>query len=339
MYSKISKTVIALFSLLLAVSFSAEAGFKSGYKSSYRSSYKSSYKPSSASKSYSSSSSSSSSSSRLSTKTASKPLSTSQKTVIAGSGAALTVGTASASESKSASAAPVASKSDRGVKADVATKKSVSGAKLVEKRGKIYIPDKTSAEVSAVAPSRRISGTSSRDYTSMRQSAPENVRTIIRERERSGTDWTSLALMYWMMSSSNSHASSLSASDKTWIQQQIKEQENNGVSREAALGELNEAGVDLSTLPEPDNTDSKTAVQFTYDLPKAFTAGKLWMFVVSATRDGKKQAPDCELEGATFMKKSNNLLVRWKAPAAVGQKTDMKCKAFGAEEIKSLLSA
>ena len=51
-------------------------------------------------------------------------------------------------------------------------------------------------------------------------------------------------MLYWITSSSNSHASLPTSSDKEWIQQQIEEQESSGASREAAINELKAAGVD-----------------------------------------------------------------------------------------------
>lgn len=317
MRSKISNIVIALFSLFLAVSFSAEAGYKSSYKSSYRPSYKSS----SSSRSYSTPPSSTSSKSSSSSST-SKPLSTGTKAAVAG--AVVSAGAISASE-----------KASGGLTGGVAAKKSVTGAELVDKKGKI-----STANKSTVNTSQRIPGTSGRDYGALRKSAPDNVRTIIRERERSGTDWTTLAMMYWMMSSSNSHASSLSSSDKDWIQRQIKEQESSGESREAAISELKSAGVDTSTLKVADDSHhpDQPTVSFSYDMPKAFTAGHVWVFVVNAEQDDKKQAPTCELDGAIFMTEKDKLYVKWKAPASAGQKTEMKCKAFGVEEVKTLVS-
>lgn len=212
----------------------------------------------------------------------------------------------------------------------------MTGAELVDKKGKISTTSKSSVNTS-----QRIPGTSGRGYAALSKSAPDNVRTIIRERERSGTDWTTLAMMYWMMSSSNSHAASLSSSDKDWIQRQIKEQESSGESREEALSELKAAGVDTSSLKVADGSHhaDKPSVSFSYDMPKAFTAGHVWVFVVNATQDDKKQAPSCELQGAKFTAEKDKLYVKWKAPETVGQKTEMKCTAFGVKEVKTLVSA
>lgn len=337
MRSKISNVVIALLSLLLAVSFSAEAGYKSSYKSSYRSSYKSS----SSSHSYPTQSSATSSKSSSSSYS-SKPLTTGSKAAAVGAGAAVSAGAVSASEKSSGGLASGKSEEATGKSASdatvggVAAKKSVTGAELVNKKGTISTTRKSSENSSQSIP-----GTSGRDYGLLRKTAPDNVRTIIRERERSGTNWTTLAMMYWMMSSSNSHASSLSSSDKDWIQQQIKQQESNGGSRDEAISELKAAGIDTSTLKVADDSHhaDKPPVAFSYDMPKAFTADHVWVFVVTAEQNDKKQAPSCELQGATFVAKKDELFVKWKAPATAGQKTEMKCKAFGAEETKSLVSA
>ncbi len=248
MRSKISKTSISLICLMLVAS-SAEAGYKS---SSYRSSYKSSFRPSSITRSYTSSTRVQASRTVNDTPApaGTRPLTTRQKAMIAGPGAALTVGAVSASSgnkpSESTSGkvrnqadgyAVVSSRSqtkgdNEGAAAGTTPKKSVSGSELVAKKGTISASSPSSVKSSSIAPAQRIPGTSGRDYSNLRQAAPDNVRTVIRERERSGTDWTTLALMYWMMSSNNSHASSLTSSNKEWIQQQIDEQESNGASRE-----------------------------------------------------------------------------------------------------------
>lgn len=354
MRSKISKTSISLICLMLVAS-SAEAGYKS---SSYRSSYKSSFRPSTITRSYNSSTRSQASRTVNDTPApaSTKPLTTSQKAMIAGSGAALTVGAVSASSghkpSESTSGkvknqaggyAVVSSRSqtkgdNEGAAAGTTPKKSVSGSELVAKKGTIPASSPTSEKSSSIAPAQHIPGTSGRDYSNLRQAAPDNVRTVIRERERSGADWTTLALMYWMMSSNNSHASSLTSSDKGWIQQQIEEQESSGASREAAINELKAAGVDTSSMTVVDNSQHASTVSFSYDMPTELKAGKVWTFVVNATWNDKKQAPSCELQGAKFMADKDKLYGMWKAPETVGQKTQMKCKAFGVEEIKTLVS-
>ncbi|EOE2617068.1 hypothetical protein ACKDCF_005280, partial [Klebsiella pneumoniae] len=148
-----------------------------------------------------------------------------------------------------------------------------------------------------------------------------------------------LAMLYWITSSSNSHASSLTSSDKEWIQQQIEEQESSGASREAAINELKAAGVDTSSMTVADNSQHASTVSFSYDMPTELKAGKVWTFVVNATWNDKKQAPSCKLQGAKFIADKDKLYGMWKAPETVGQKTQMKCKAFGVEEIKTLVSS
>lgn len=321
---KINKGVIALFSLFLATSLSAEAGYKSSHKSSYRSSYKSSY---SSPRSYSTLSSSSSIGSSYSPNR--KPLSAGDTS---SANAGSTVGkNVSALASDKGPETSVKSGRDS-VPSEFTPKKSMTGSNLVNKKGTIIAESKSSGKSS-----QRIPGTSRNDYTTLSNAAPDNVRTIIRERERSGTNWTTLAMMYWMMSSSNSHSSSLSSSDREWINTQIRNQENNGESRYSAIKELKDAGVDTSMLKTtaPDNP----SVTFSYDMPKAFKADHVWMFSVTALHEDKKQAPSCELPDATFVTDKNELFIKWKAPATVGKKTEMKCKAFGMEEVKTLVSA
>ncbi|HBT8380423.1 TPA: hypothetical protein MCL02_005495, partial [Klebsiella pneumoniae] len=86
------------------------------------------------------------------------------------------------------------------------------------------------------------------------------------------------------------------------------------------------------------NSQHASTVSFSYDMPTELKAGKVWTFVVNATWNDKKQAPSCELQGAKFMADKDKLYGMWKAPETVGQKTQMKCKAFGVEEIKTLVS-
>ncbi|ELY4881450.1 hypothetical protein P7V44_07115 [Providencia sp. CRE-3FA-0001] len=305
MYGKISKMVIGLFSLLLALSFSVEAGYKSSYKSSYRSSYKSS-----SSYSKPSSSPSSSSSSKNNASSSNK---TSAESTATGSGV---------KNEPSAASSPVA-------------KKSISGAKLVENKGKIGTKENPAAFSARDNSSQKFSGTSGRSASYIGTKAPpEKVSSIIDERKRSGTDWTTLAMMYWMLSSSNSHASSLSSSDKAWIQQQIHEQESVGESREVALNELKSAGVDISDVQASDSPP----VEFRYDMPKNLTAGVAWVFTVKATRSGETKAPECKLEGAEILTRGNTVFIKWKAPALAGESAELTCKAFGKEEVKTLVS-
>lgn len=95
-------------------------------------------------------------------------------------------------------------------------------------------------------------------------------------------------MLYWLTSSSNSHASSLTSSDKEWIQQQIEEQESSGASREAAINELKAAGVDTSSMTVADNSQHASTVSFSYDMPTELKAGKVLTFVVNATWNDKK---------------------------------------------------
>ncbi|SQC88313.1 Uncharacterised protein [Klebsiella pneumoniae] len=151
MRCKISKTSISLICLML-VATSAEAGYKSN-----RSSYKSSFRPSTITKSYNSSTRSQASRTVNDTPApaSTKPLTTSQKAMIAGSGAALTVGAVSASsgnkpsestsgkvENQAGGYAVVSSRSqakgdNEGAAAGTTPKKSVSGSELVAKKGTI----------------------------------------------------------------------------------------------------------------------------------------------------------------------------------------------------------
>lgn len=350
MRCKISKTSISLICLML-VATSAEAGYKSS-----RSSYKSSFRPSTITKSYTSSTRSQASRTVNDTPApaSTKPLTTSQKAMIAGSGAALTVGAVSASSgnkpSESTSGkvknqaggyAVVSSRSqtkgdNEGAAAGTTPKKSESGLELVAKKGTISTARPPSGKSSSLPSSQSIPGSSERGSSSVKFIPPsQNLVSNIIEKDKSNHfGFSHLAMLYWITSSNNSHASSLTSSDKEWIQQQIEEQESSGASRVAAINELKAAGVDTSSL-----TGEKSSVSFSYDMPKEFKAGQVWSFVVNATRDEKRQAPSCELQGAKFMAGKDKLYVKWKAPETVGQKTEMRCTAFGVEEVKTLVSS
>ncbi len=96
-------------------------------------------------------------------------------------------------------------------------------------------------------------------------------------------------MLYWITSSNNSHASSLTSSDKEWIQQQIEEQESNGASRVAAINELKAAGIDTSSMTVADNSQHASTVSFSYDMPTELKAGQVWTFVVNATWNDKNR--------------------------------------------------
>ncbi len=354
MRCKISKTSISLICLML-VATSAEAGYKSN-----RSSYKSSFRPSTITKSYNSSTRSQASRTVNDTPApaSTKPLTTSQKAMIAGSGAALTVGAVSASSGNKPSESTsgkvenqaggydvVSSRSqakgdNEGAAAGTTPKKSVSGSELVAKKGTIPASSPTSEKSSSLPSSQSIPGSSERGSSSVKFIPPsQNLVSNIIEKDKSNHfGFSHLAMLYWITSSNNSHASSLTSSDKEWIQQQIEEQESSGASREAAINELKAAGVDTSSMTVADNSQHASTVSFSYDMLTELKAGKVWTFVVNATWNDKKQAPSCELQGAKFMADKDKLYGMWKAPETVGQKTQMKCKAFGVEEIKTLVS-
>lgn len=170
MRCKISKTSISLICLML-VATSAEAGYKSN-----RSSYKSSFRPSTITKSYTSSTRSRASRTVNDTPApaSTKPLTTSQKAMIAGSGAALTVGAVSASsghkpsestsgkvKNRAGGYAVVSSRSqtkgdNEGAAAGTTPKKSVSGSELVAKKGTISASSTTSEKSSSIAPAQHI---------------------------------------------------------------------------------------------------------------------------------------------------------------------------------------
>ncbi|WP_241607448.1 hypothetical protein [Rosenbergiella australiborealis] len=68
------------------------------------------------------------------------------------------------------------------------------------------------------------------NYRSLSQQAPsQRLKNAINTRAGSGgARLTQLALLYWLLSSSNSHASELTDADRAWVQKEIKEKEKNG---------------------------------------------------------------------------------------------------------------
>ena len=66
-------------------------------------------------------------------------------------------------------------------------------------------------------------------YRALSQQAPsQRLKNAINTRASTGTRLTQLAMLYWLLSSSNSHASELTESDRAWVQKEIKEKEKNG---------------------------------------------------------------------------------------------------------------
>lgn len=324
-------TVAVILIMLMASLLMASDAF-AGYKSSYRSSYKPTYRSSPSS--YSSSSYRSSSSS-VSKPAVSKtpPVIISAKPLTGTPSAVLKNPASSAGMSASAKAAGTSSTSKTG-----AAKTYRSGSSLSQSKGTIT----SGAKSGDIPPSKRIpgtSGSSSRkptDFSRLESSAPSStVRNSIRE--RSGTDWTTLAMMYWMLSSNNAHSASLSTEDKAWIQRQIQQEENNGQSRESAMQELRQAGVDTSAIPEKKASDS--AVEFSWDMPEHFYAGGKWVFLVRATRSGQNVRPDCKLNNAIMTNAPDErLAVKWSAPAEKGVSTEIVCKAWDKSDRRELMT-
>lgn len=334
----LGRLIVLLFAFLYAVSFTVQAGYKS---SSYKSSYRSSYKPS-----YSSSSKSSYSAPKPAPVISSaKPLTSSPKPIYA-----KPASTGPSSVNKESSNPSDATKPTKAQEGAVSASKAYrSGATLASGKGTISTPNISTSKSAAIPPSQPIPGTSGavgakprpshRTYSDLEKSAPsENVRTVIRERR--GTDWTTLALMYWMLSSNNAHASSLSSDDKAWIKGQIQSEESYGQTRESAMQELRDSGVDTSTVAALDGKPGEDyKVSFNWQMPKKLTAGVTWAILVSAESNGHKQAPECTLKDAQLEKISPEwMAVKWKAPDKPGEKSEIVCKAWGKQERRELVA-
>lgn len=66
-------------------------------------------------------------------------------------------------------------------------------------------------------------------YRSLSQQAPsQRLKNAINSRGSSGVRLTQLAMLYWLLSSSNTHASELTDEDRAWVKKEIKEKEKNG---------------------------------------------------------------------------------------------------------------
>lgn len=298
MIISVKNVLIFFLSVLLFISFAADAGFSSGkssyksFSSSYRSSYKSYSTPSRSSGAFGSYSSSSASKSPAPATSPAKPSAPSTSSV---------------------------SKQNSVPGSKTIPRTSVSGSSLVAKKGLIPAQNKATADSgSGQKSSTRIPAQGYADYSRLSKAAPsDNVRTLIKEKQ--GTDWTTLALMSWMLSSNNSHASSLSSDDRTWIKQQISYAENN-----------DSAGTETGLDGGPDNDTKANKPEFSLDIPEHMKAGKLWMFTVNAVRDGKTEVPVCKLANAEFKNMGNLLFVKWKSPDTPGTTSEISCEAFGA---------
>jgi len=66
-------------------------------------------------------------------------------------------------------------------------------------------------------------------YRSLSQQAPsQRLKNAINTRGNSGVRLTQLAMLYWLLSSNNTHASDLTEEDRAWVKKEIKEKEKNG---------------------------------------------------------------------------------------------------------------
>ncbi|WP_241617186.1 hypothetical protein [Rosenbergiella epipactidis] len=88
-------------------------------------------------------------------------------------------------------------------------------------------PTPTTQQNAAASGKKGIPG--AEQYRSLSQQAPsQRLKNAINTRGNSGVRLTQLAMLYWLLSSSNTHASELTEEDRAWVKKEIKEKEKNG---------------------------------------------------------------------------------------------------------------
>ena len=88
-------------------------------------------------------------------------------------------------------------------------------------------PTPTAQQNAAASGKKGIPG--AEQYRSLSQQAPsQRLKNAINTRGNSGVRLTQLAMLYWLLSSSNTHASDLTEEDRAWVKKEIKEKEKNG---------------------------------------------------------------------------------------------------------------
>ncbi|MCL9667913.1 hypothetical protein L2C91_05905 [Rosenbergiella epipactidis] len=88
-------------------------------------------------------------------------------------------------------------------------------------------PAPTAQQNAAASGKKGIPG--AEQYRSLSQQAPsQRLKNAINTRGNSGVRLTQLAMLYWLLSSSNTHASELTEEDRAWVKKEIKEKEKNG---------------------------------------------------------------------------------------------------------------
>ena len=88
-------------------------------------------------------------------------------------------------------------------------------------------PAPTAQQTTAASGKKGIPG--AEQYRSLSQQAPsQRLKNAINSRGNSGVRLTQLAMLYWLLSSNNTHASELTEEDRDWVKKEIKEREKNG---------------------------------------------------------------------------------------------------------------
>lgn len=126
----------------------------------------------------------------------------------------------------------------------------------------------------------------------------QHLTQVIRERERSsGMGWFLGGMAFYSILHSDNN---LSAADRSWIEDRIEEEKQQGTASPApaASAAQPEQAPELEKAPAP-APGPGTALTFAYDVPARFVAGEAYRFTVKASDRLGAQAPvTCELEGA-----------------------------------------
>ncbi|OAD97938.1 hypothetical protein [Pantoea sp. OXWO6B1] len=114
------------------------------------------------------------------------------------------------------------------------------------------------------------------------------LQTIIREKEASGPGWVGTAALVWLLSRHD-----LSSGDRAWINERLREANNNAVSEPDA--------------PVAEQSD----VRFQWAVPALIVSGQPVKIVVTAVRHGKALVPACELGDMKSEQENNAAVLNW----------------------------
>jgi len=114
------------------------------------------------------------------------------------------------------------------------------------------------------------------------------LQTIIREKEASGPGWVGTAALVWLLSRHD-----LSSGDRAWINERLREANNNTVSEPDA--------------PVAEQSD----VRFQWAVPALIVSGQPVKIVVTADRHGKALVPACGLGDIKSVQENNAAVLNW----------------------------